>query len=291
MPRPIRAAIALTAALLAAPVAWAQDGADAALPQLPIVGAPIPGGMGFQPASSSIARETFWLDGMMSWIMLAIVVLVTAALIFCIVVYNRRAHPTPGRFTHNSPLEITWTLVPIVILVFIGAFSLPILFDQQEIPEADVTIKATGHQWYWSYAYPDQDFEFDSFMLAAEDLPKYGYDPSLYKLATDTAMVVPVGKVIVVQDTGADVTHSWTVPAFGVKQDAVPGRLGQLWFRADKEGVYFGQCSFLCGKDHAFMPIQVKVVSQEAYDAWLTSAKAEYASISGAPRAVETAEK
>ena len=173
--------------------------------------------------------------------------------------------------------------MPIVILVFIGAFSLPVLFKQQEIPEADITIKATGYQWYWGYEYPDHGFRLRQLHdrrrartrctdeIRAE-LQEAGYSQDEFLLATDTAVVVPVGKTIVVQVTGADVIHSWTIPAFGVKQDAVPGRLAELWFKAEQEGIYFGQCSELCGKDHAYMPITVKVVSQEEYDAWLERA-------------------
>ncbi len=142
------------------------------------------------------------------------------------------------------------------------------------MPVADITIKATGNQWFWSYEYVDDGVSFDSFMLAKDQLEANGYTPEQYLLATDTAVVVPVGKTVVMQVTGADVIHAWTIPAFGVKQDGVPGRLAQLWFAAEKEGVYFGQCSELCGKDHAYMPITVKVVSQEAYDKWLEGAKA-----------------
>jgi cytochrome c oxidase subunit 2 len=170
-------------------------------------------------------------------------------------------------------LEVAWTIIPIVILVVIGAFSLPVLFKQQEIPQGDITIKVTGYQWYWGYEYVDDGVAFDSFMLARDELEEFGYSQNEYRLATDTAVVVPVGATIVMQLTGADVIHSWTIPAFGVKQDAVPGRLAQLWFAAEKEGIFFGQCSELCGKDHAYMPITVKVVSQETYDAWLTEAK------------------
>jgi len=170
--------------------------------------------------------------------------------------------------------------------VFIGANSLPILFKQQEIPEGDINIKVTGYQWYWGYEYTDHEFAFDSFMLARDELEEFGYSQDEYLLATNTAVVVPVDKTVVMQVTGADVIHSWTIPAFGVKQDAVPGRLAELWFKAEKEGVYFGQCSELCGKDHAYMPITVKVVSQEAYDLWLNGAIEEYA---GTPRSVQVA--
>jgi cytochrome c oxidase subunit 2 len=170
--------------------------------------------------------------------------------------------------------------------VFIGAFSLPVLFKQQVIPEGDITIKVTGYQWFWGYEYVDEGFSFDSFMLARDELEEYGYSQDEYLLATDTAVVVPVGKTVVMQVTAADVIHSWTIPAFGVKQDAVPGRLAELHFTPEREGVYFGQCSELCGKDHAYMPITVKVVSQEAYDTWLENARAEYA---GTPAAVQVA--
>jgi len=149
------------------------------------------------------------------------------------------------------------------------------LFKQQEIPAADINIKVTGYQWYWGYEYVDDGVEFESYMLARDELADFGYSDDLYRLATDTAVVVPVGATVVMTVTGADVIHSWTIPAFGVKQDAVPGRLAQLWFAAEREGVYFGQCSELCGKDHAYMPITVKVVSQETYDTWLSEAKIE----------------
>ncbi|THH37249.1 cytochrome c oxidase subunit II [Aliishimia ponticola] len=260
----------LLAALAAAAPALAQE-------NLPIIGTPRDGAMGFQPAASEIARDTQWLDGMILVIITVITLFVTGLLLFVIARYNKKANPKASTFTHNTPLEVAWTIVPIVILVFIGAFSLPVLFKQQEIPEADITIKATGYQWYWGYEYVDHEFAFDSFMLAREDLEEAGYSQSEYLLATDTAVVIPVGATVVVQVTGADVIHSWTVPAFGVKQDAVPGRLAELWFAAEKEGIYFGQCSELCGKDHAYMPITVKVVSQEAYDAWLQGAIDQYA--------------
>ncbi|MBS1300824.1 cytochrome c oxidase subunit II [Loktanella sp. SALINAS62] len=244
---------------------------------LPVIGAPIPGGIGFQEAATSIARDVHWLDNLLLVIITAITLFVTGLIAWVIIKYNSKSNPTPARFTHNSPLEIAWTVVPIVILVFIGAFSLPVLFNQQEIPEGDITIKVTGYQWYWGYEYVDDEVAFESFMLARDELADFGYEDSHYLLATDQPVVIPVGATIVMQLTGADVIHSWTVPAFGVKQDSVPGRLAQLWFTADREGVYFGQCSELCGKDHAYMPITVKVVSQEEYDAWLEEAKVQNA--------------
>ena len=239
-----------------------------------VVGKPHLGGTGFQPAATELAADIHWLDGMILVIITAIVLFVCALLLIVIFRYNSKANPTPAKFTHNTPVEVAWTLIPVVILVFIGAFSLPVLFKQQEIPDGDITIKVTGYQWYWGYEYVDEEFAFDSFMLAKDELADNGYDESLYKLATDTAVVVPTGKKIVMQVTGADVIHSWTIPAFGVKQDAVPGRLAELWFTVEpgNEGIYFGQCSELCGKDHAFMPITIKAVSEAEYEAWLSEA-------------------
>ncbi len=258
----------LFAALSTLPAA-AQDGG--------LVGKPVPGGTGFQPAATELARDLQSLDWLILVIITLICVFVTALLAICIVRYNRRSNPEPASFTHNTPVEIAWTVVPIVILVFIGAFSLPVLFKQQEIPEADLTIKVTGYQWYWGYEYVDHEFGFDSFMLAREDLAEYGYNDDEYLLATDTRVVVPVDKTVVMQVTAADVIHSWTIPSFGVKQDGVPGRLAELWFKAEETGIFFGQCSELCGKDHAYMPITVEVVTQEEYDAWLSGAIEEYA--------------
>ena len=260
-----------TAGLTLAGAAAAQDVTQ----ELEVIGAPIPDGIGFQPAATELAADLQWLDGMLLVIITAISLFVVGLLAWVIVRYNSKAHPTPKTFTHNSPLEVAWTIVPIIILVFIGAFSLPVLFKQQEIPEADITIKVTGNQWYWNYEYVDDAVAFDSYMLQRDELAENGYSDDLYLLATDTAVVIPVGKTIVMQLTGADVIHSWTIPAFGVKQDTVPGRLSQLWFAAEQEGIYFGQCSELCGKDHAYMPITVKVVSQDTYDTWLAAAKIE----------------
>ncbi|GAB4387283.1 cytochrome c oxidase subunit II [Albidovulum sp.] len=259
---------AVTSTLVAG-AALAQDG----ITGLEIVGRPHQGGTGFQPAATELALDQQWLDGVLLWICIGVSALVMALLLFVILRFNSRANPTPARFSHNTPLEITWTLVPILILVVLGSFSLPILFKQQEIPEGDVIVKAIGNQWYWSYEYPDEGISFDSFLLGRDGLEAHGYSQDDYLLATDNAMVVPVNKTVVVQVTATDVIHSWTVPAFAVKQDAVPGRIAELWFKAEREGVYFGQCSELCGKDHAYMPITVKVVSQEVYDDWLARTK------------------
>ena len=259
---------------------------------------PTKSGTGFQPAVTELARDLQWLDGMLLIIITAISLFVTFLLGYVIFKFNRKSNPEPASFTHNTPVEVAWTVVPIVILVFIGAFSLPVLFKQQVIPDGDINIKVTGYQWFWEYEYTDHGFDFASYLIGdgkvltpevEAELVEAGYSRDEFLLATDTAVVVPVGKVVVMQVTGADVIHSWTIPAFGVKQDAVPGRLGQLWFKAEKEGVYFGQCSELCGKDHAYMPITVKVVSQENYDAWLSGAIEEFAEAERASDAIELA--
>ncbi|GGH32159.1 cytochrome c oxidase subunit 2 [Cribrihabitans marinus] len=270
---------------LSAPLA-ALSSLPAAAQELESVGKPVPGGTGFQPAATELARDLQSLDWIVLVIITLICLLVGGLILYAILRFNRRANPTPSSFSHYTPVEILWTIGPILILVFIGAFSLPVLFKQQEIPEADLTIKVTGYQWYWGYEYIDEGFGFESFMLDRESLEENGYSQDEYLLATDTAVVVPVNKTVVMQVTGADVIHSWTIPAFGVKQDAVPGRLAELWFNADREGIYFGQCSELCGKDHAYMPITVKVVSQEAYDQWLAEAKEEFA---GVPQSLQVA--
>ncbi|MBW4707664.1 cytochrome c oxidase subunit II [Roseobacter sp. YSTF-M11] len=273
-------------AAFAATTAQAQD-------NLEIIGVPVDGKMGFQPAATELASDIHWLDGMLLVIITVISLFVTALILWVAIRYNAKRNPESASFTHNTPVEIAWTVIPIVILVFIGAFSLPILFKQQEIPEADVTIKVTGYQWYWDYEYVDEGFEFSSYMIGAPatggnnakspeviaQLEEAGYSEAEFLLATDTSVVVPVNQTIVMQVTGGDVIHAWTIPAFGVKQDAVPGRLAELWFKAEQEGVYFGQCSELCGLNHAYMPITVKVVSEEAYAEWLEGAREEYAGI------------
>ena len=245
---------------MAAP-ALAQD--------LPIRGEPIPGGHNFQPAATSLMHEITRIDTMLLYIITAITIFVCALLLWVIVFHNRRANPVPARFTHNSPLEVAWTIVPIFILIFIGSFTVPALFRQQIMPEAEVTIKVTGYQWYWGYEYVDHEVEFSSYMLQRDELAAAGYEDRHYLLATDTQVVVPVGRNVVMQVTGGDVIHSWAMPAFGVKQDAVPGRLAQLWFNVEEPGIYFGQCSELCGQGHAYMPIVVRAVPEADYIAWL----------------------
>ncbi|MBC67021.1 MAG: cytochrome c oxidase subunit II [Rhodobacteraceae bacterium] len=254
------------------------------------IGKPLPEGMGFQPAVTELMRDIIWLDGMVNIIIIAISLFVTILLLWVAFKYNKKRNPEPATFTHHSTIEVLWTVIPIIILLFIGAFSVPILFKQQEIPVADVTIKATGNQWYWTHEYPEHEFGFDGFLLQREELAEYGYSPDEYLLATDTKVVIPTGKNIVVRVTGADVIHAWTIPAFGVKQDAVPGRIAELWFNVDEgqEGIYFGQCSELCGKDHAYMPITVQAVTMAEYEEWLDAAIEEYA---GKPRLLNIASK
>ncbi|WP_367272669.1 cytochrome c oxidase subunit II [Amaricoccus sp.] len=260
-----------------------------AMPDLPIIGVPVPGGTGYQPAVTEVAHDMHWLSHMVHTIMVLIVALVTVLLAMVVLRFNRRANPEPARFTHNTKLEIAWTLGPVLILIVIGSFSLPILFKQLEIPDPQLTVKATGNQWYWNYEYPDNEFSYDSLLLPREDLEAAGYTQDLYLLAADTALVVPVGEVVKLQTTGADVIHSWAMPAFGVKIDAVPGRLNETWFRVEEPGIYFGQCSELCGKDHAFMPIVVKALEPEDYAAWLDWAIDEYGGVRGEADVAATA--
>lgn len=265
-----RLATRLAATALATVVAGQAMAQD-----LPYRGEPQPGRMGLQEPGTSLMRELIWLDNMLLWITGAVTVLVVLLIFWVVIRHNRRANPVPARFTHNAPLEVAWTVVPILLLVFIGSFTVPALFRQQIMPDPEVTIKVTGYQWFWGYEYVDHNVEFNSFMLQRDELEEFGYEPRHYLLATDTAMVVPVGRDVLVQVTGADVIHSWTIPAFGVKQDGVPGRLAQLWFNVEEPGVYFGQCSELCGQAHAFMPITVRAVPEADYIAWLESEGAE----------------
>ena len=256
----------------------ANDGLDK---NLPVIGKPIPNGINFQPPVTELARDIQWLDNVLLVIITLISIFVSALLVWVFIRYNRKANPTPSSTTHNTPIEILWTIVPVFILIGIGIISLPILLKQLRIPESDVVIKATGAQWYWSYDYPQHDFSFDSVMLEKEELEKFGYSQDEYLLATDNPVVVPVNKNITVQVTASDVIHAWKIMSFGVHQDGVPGRLAELWFKPEKEGVYFGQCSELCGLNHSYMPIVVKVVSQEKYEAWLKRSVEKFANISG----------
>ncbi len=236
-------------------------------------GKPVPWQMGFQQSAAPTMDDIVWFHQFVLWIIIAITIFVLALLLIVIVKFNSRANPNPSRTTHNTLLEVLWTVIPVAILVVIAVPSFRILFFQLNIPPADVTVKATGKQWYWSYSYPDSKFEFD-FLLVKENELK---GDQIRLLSVDNEMVVPVNKVVRVYTTGADVIHAFKVPSFGVMIDAIPGRLNETWFKATREGVYYGQCSELCGKDHAFMPIAVRVVSEQAYAAWIEDAKKKYA--------------
>ena len=261
-------------AALAAGLMPAIAGGGAAFAGL---GQPSPWQMGFQHAATPVMENIVWFHDFLLWLIVAITLFVLALLAIVVVRFNSRANPTPSRTTHNTLLEVMWTLVPVIILVAIAVPSFKLLFLQLTIPQADVTVKATGKQWYWSYSYPDAKFEFDSLML--KDNERKADQPRL--LAVDNEMVVPVNKTIRVQVIGSDVIHAFAVPSFGVKIDAVPGRLNETWFKATREGVYYGQCSELCGRDHAYMPIAVRVVNDRDYTAWLDQAKKKYAAIDG----------
>ena len=234
------------------------------------VGQPSPWEMTMQPSASPVMDDIEWFHGFLLWIITAITLFVTALLITVMVKFNAKANPTPSKTTHNTLIEVVWTIVPVLILVGIAIPSFRLLFYQVDVPKADLTVKATGKQWYWTYSYPDNGkFEFDSLM-AQDKKPRL--------LAVDNEMVVPVNKIVRVQTTGADVIHAFAVPAFGSKIDAVPGRLNETWFKATKTGMFYGQCSELCGKDHAFMPIAVRVVSDQEFAAWVETAKKKFAS-------------
>ncbi|MFC5327079.1 cytochrome c oxidase subunit II [Bradyrhizobium oligotrophicum] len=233
-------------------------------------GQPAPWEYKLQEAATPVMENITWFHGLLLTIITIITLFVLALLVAVVVKFNARANPVPSRTTHNTLIEVAWTLIPVLILVMIAVPSFRLLFLELDVPNADITIKATGKQWYWSYAYPDNGkFEFDS-LLAQDKQPRL--------LAVDNEMVVPVNKVIRVQTTGADVIHSWAIPSFGVKIDAIPGRLNETWFKATKVGMYYGQCSELCGKDHAYMPIAVRVVSDQEFTAWVEDAKKKYAS-------------
>jgi cytochrome c oxidase subunit II len=246
-------------------------GATAAMAGL---GQPSPWQLGFQQSATPVMDNITWFHDFLLYIITGITLFVLVLLVIVMVRFNARANPVASRTTHNTFIEVAWTIVPIVILLVIAVPSFKLLFLQLNLPAADMTVKATGKQWYWSYSYPDHGkFEFDSLMLKADELKPD--QPRL--LSVDNDMVVPVNKTVHVIVTGADVIHAFAVPSFGIKIDAIPGRINETWFKATREGVYHGQCSELCGKDHAFMPITVRVVSEQAFAAWVEDAKKKYA--------------
>ncbi|GAB4134927.1 MAG: cytochrome c oxidase subunit II [Rhodothalassiaceae bacterium] len=272
-----------------------------------MTGGPVDRGIGLQPAATPIMEQVTDFHNLLLAIITVITVFVAVLLFWVIVRYNRRVNPVPSKTSHNTLIEVVWTAVPIMILVLIAIPSFKLLYAQDVIPEADLVVKATGHQWYWSYEYPDYDnMGFDAIMLPEkfwkDDSPGAQAErrdaearlaaflmrdeaPEINRLLdTDTRIVVPVGKVVKLLVTASDVLHSWAMPSFGIKIDAVPGRLNEAWFKATKIGTYYGQCSEICGIRHSYMPIVVEVVSEEDFARWVERTRAEYAEIPGATR-------
>jgi len=262
--RALKAAGGLTAAasfsVFAATPSWAKD----------LMGQPTPGGIDLQPAASPLKHEAIWFHNAILLPMCFLISGFVLALIIWIVIrYNKKSNPTPARWAHNTLVEVIWTVLPVMILVGISLFSFRLLFAYHDMPTPDLTIKATGNQWNWAYEYPDQGVpEYISNMLPEAEAKARNVP---YRLAADEPIVVPVGKTVRVLVTAADVIHAFALPAFGLKTDAVPGRVNETWFRAEREGVFYGQCSELCGDDHAFMPIEIHVVSQAAFAQWVVS--------------------
>jgi cytochrome c oxidase subunit II len=233
------------------------------------LGQPAPWEWTLQESATPVMDYIIWFHNWLVGTITVITLFVLVLLIMVVVKFNAKANPIPSKTTHNTLIEVAWTLIPVLILVAIAVPSFRLLFLQLDTPKADLTIKATGKQWYWSYAYPDHGkFEFDSLM---------SQDKKPRLLGVDNEMVVPVNKVVRVLTTGADVIHAFAVPAFGIKIDAIPGRLNETWFKATKTGMFYGQCSELCGKDHAFMPIAVRVVSDQEFASWVETAKKKFA--------------
>lgn len=241
------------------------------------VGRPENWQLGLQEAASPIAHNMHSFHTFLVWLITLISLLVLGLLIVVLVKFNAKANPVPSKTTHNTLIEVVWTVVPVLILIVIAIPSFRLLFLQREIPDAEITIKATGHQWYWEYDYPDNgDINFSAAMLSGDDLAeRRKVQPDAPRLlATDNPVVVPIDTTVRMIVTAAPdgVIHAWTIPSFGSKIDAIPGRLNELWFKAEKAGVYYGQCSELCGKDHAFMPIELHVVSKQDYAEWAQKA-------------------
>lgn len=261
----------LAATTFGSGLAWADEPADH------VEGSyAVPDQIGLMPAATQHMQDIHDFHNLLLVIITGITLFVLGLLLWVMARYNARVNPKPAMWSHNTLIEVIWTAVPVVILVLIAIPSFRLLYAGEVIPQnVDLTVKAIGHQWYWSYEYPDQgNFTFDALMLD-EQKAKAAGEPRL--LAVDNRVVVPVGKVVRMIITSADVIHAWTIPAFGVKIDAVPGKLNETWFKAEREGLFYGQCSELCGAKHAFMPIAVQVVSQERFDAWIAEAKTKFA--------------
>jgi cytochrome c oxidase subunit 2 len=258
-----RAAAAVSASLMTAAFASQAFAAD-------LMGQPTDGALDLQPAATDLRADAIWFH---TWILLPILfgisLLILVLLLWCIIRFNAKANPVPAKFTHNTQVEVLWTVGPVLILLVMAIFSFRLLFHYHDMPKPDMTVKVTGYQWYWGYSYPDQKIDEEISNILPEDQAHARGVP--YMLATTQPMVVPVGKVVHVLVTGADVIHSFSVPAFGIKIDAVPGRTNDTWFKSNITGTFYGQCSQLCGTDHAFMPIEVKVVSQPDFDAWVAA--------------------
>ncbi|WBQ09293.1 cytochrome c oxidase subunit II [Hyphomonadaceae bacterium ML37] len=239
------------------------------------VGIPTDGDLGFQPSASPIMDQIYSFHTLLLIIIFGISLFVLALLVWAMVRFSHKRNPEPKKFSHNMTVEVLWTVVPILILVLIAVPSFRLLYDQDVIPEADFTIKTTGNQWNWTYEYPDHGgFEFVSSMVNDEFLAEHPFTAHR-NLTTDVPVVVPVNAVVRMQVTASDVIHSWTIPSFGIKMDGIPGRLNETWFQATQEGIFYGQCSEICGIRHAFMPIEVHVVPQEVFDAWTEAAQAD----------------
>ncbi len=232
--------------------------------------------MNLGPSASTIQDKIISFHDMLLVIIFAITIFVLALLIWTIVRYNEKTNPVPAKFTHNRFFERLWTIIPVLILLVIAVPSFRLMYYQGKVPEPGLTIKITGYQWYWGYEYPDQEISFQSYMIPDKDIDKS--KGQLRLLSTDNVVVVPVETNVQLLITATDVLHSWTIQNFGVKKDAVPGRLNETWFRATKTGTFYGQCSEICGTGHAFMPIEVRVVSQEEFDAWVEEAKVKFGS-------------
>jgi len=234
---------------------------------------PTPWQLGFQEAHSPIMKQMTSFHDLLLWVICAISIFVLALLLYVIVRFRESKNPIPSRVTHNTTIEVLWTVIPVVILFVIGFYSLPLLYATDDTADADITVKVIGRQWYWSYEYPDNgDFTFDAFMVPEEQL-KEG-QPRL--LTSDENLVLPVGKKVRVLVTSSDVLHAFAMPALGSKIDAVPGRTNETWFEIDEPGMYYGQCSELCGAGHAFMPLAIRAVSEAEFNAWVTKAQAQF---------------
>ena len=258
------ALVASTAfAVFAATPSWAKD----------LMGQPTPGGIDLQPAASPLKHEAIWFhNAILLPMCIGISLFVLGLIVWIAIRYNKKSNPIPARWAHNTLIEVIWTVLPVMILVGISLFSFRLLFAYHDMPTPDLTVKATGNQWNWSYEYPDQGIaEYVSSMIPEDEIAARGMPHSLYRLAADEPIVVPVGKTVRVLVTATDVIHAFALPAFGLKTDAVPGRINETWFRADRTGVFYGQCSELCGVDHAFMPIQINVVTEAEFAVWVAS--------------------